>query len=391
MDITAWSLVHAYGIQYTKIKDAAFSKGDLVKTTKEIKGEVLNGVSKYAYILDWTEFSSYKALYSLISSGVITKTAFKPFTVNTGNAEKAFGYGSIVIPVAAQSIKPDSLYKLISKVSVDAGVKFYGVSTGFSTKGIDLGSENVKVVREPKVALLTGQGVSSTEAGEAWFTLNQYLGFPVTKLDIASLERADLDQYNTLVVVSGNYNSLGKNLESKIKKWVSEGNLLITSEGASEWAIKQKLVDENLLDTTAIDKPSKVRIDFANSNESRPGRLSGSIFNVDLDITNPIGFGFKSRNIFVFRDGLTLLKPTKSQFGSVASYTNDPLVSGYVSKLNLSKIRNTSAIDYSNVGAGTVVLFSDNPNFRATWIGTSRLFLNSILFGNHLSKGGNNY
>jgi hypothetical protein len=348
----------------------------------------VNGVSNYAYILDWTEFNSYKALYALISSGVITKTAFKPFTAKVGNGLQEFGYGSIVIPVAPQLIKSDSLYNLISKVSVEAGVKFYAVSTGFNAKGIDLGSENVKVVREPKVALLTGQGVSSTEAGEAWFTLNQYLGFPVTKLDISLLERANLDKYNTLVVVSGTYRDLGKNVENKIKKWVSEGNVLITTADASEWAVKQKIVDESLLDTTAVDKSQKQRLDFASINESGENRLSGSIFNADLDITNPIGFGFKNRNIFVFREGLTLLKPTKSQFGTVAKYTNDPLVSGYVSKNNISKIKNTAAIDYVNVGSGTIILFSDNPNFRATWLGTSRLFLNSVLFGNLLARQG---
>jgi len=388
MDLTAWSLVHAYGIQYVKIKDAAINKGNLVTDVKILNGEVANGVSRYAYILDWTEFSSYKALYSLLSSGIITKTAIKPFTAKVGNSEQDFGYGSIVIPVAPQNLTPDTLYKLISKISTEAGVKFYSVSTGFSTKGIDLGSENVKVVREPKVALLTGQGVSSTEAGEAWYTLNQYLGFPVTKLDVSSLDRIDLDKYNTLVVVSGSYRDLGKNVESKIKKWVADGNVLITTADASEWVVKQKIVDENLLDTTAIDKSQKQRVDFAKINESGESRLSGSIFNVDLDITNPIGFGIKNRAIYVFREGLTLLKSTKSQFGTVAKYTSDPLVSGYVSKANLAKIKNTSAIDYVNVGTGTIILFSDNPNFRATWLGTSRLFLNSVLFGNLLSRQG---
>lgn len=387
MDITAWSLVHAYGVQYGKIKDASFSKGNLVKAIKEPKGEVVNGVSQYAYILDWTEFSSYKALYSLISSGVITKTAFKPFTAKVGNIQQEFGYGTIVIPVAVQTIKPDSLYNLISKVSSDVGAKFYSVNTGFSTKGIDLGSENVKVVREPKVAILTGEGVSSTEVGEAWFVLNQYIGIPATKLGIELLDRAELNKYNTLVLTGGVYNNLGKDSENKIKKWVSEGNVLITFDNASEWAVKQGIVNENLIDTLKIQSVNE-RVDFVKANENEGAkRLSGSIFSVDLDISNPIGFGFKNRSIFVLRENLTLLKPTKSSYGTVAKYSSSPLINGYVSKENASKIKNTSAIDYINVGTGTVVLFSDNPNFRATWIETSRLFLNTVLFGNHLSRG----
>lgn len=388
MDITAWSLVHAYGIQYAKIKDQPYSKGGPVIKIKTLKGEVANEPSQYAYILDWTELNSYKALYTLIHSGIITKTAFKPFTAKVGDRQQEFGYGSIIIPVATQTIKSDSLYKAISKVSLDAGVKFYSVNTGLSLNGIDLGSENIKVVREPRVAILTGQGVSSTEAGEAWFVLNQYIGIPATKLNVTRLDRAELNKYNTLVVTDGTYNNLGKNNENKIKQWVADGNVLITFENASEWAIKQGIVNEKLIDTTKV-QPVNERIDFVNANENEGAkRLSGSIFSVDLDISNPIGFGFKNRNIFVLRESLTLLKPTKSSYGTVAKYSSTPLISGYVSKENIAKIKNTSAIDYINVGAGTVVLFSDNPNFRATWIETSRLFLNTVLFGNHLSRGG---
>nr|WP_320039324.1 M14 family zinc carboxypeptidase [uncultured Bacteroides sp.] len=388
MDITAWSLVHAYGIQYAKIKDDFFNKGDQVLRIKELNGDIVNGSSKYAYILDWTELNSYKALYSLTHLGLNTKTAFKPFTTKIGNKLQEFGYGSVVIPVAGQKIDSDSLYKVISKVSAYAKVRFYSVNTGLSLNGIDLGSENIKLVREPKVAILTGQGISSTEAGEAWFVLNQYIGIPATKLNINILDRADLSKYNTLVLAGGTYNYLGKNDEKKIKEWVSAGNVLITFDDASEWVIKQGIVNENLIDTVKVQLVNE-RADFVRANEKEGAkRLSGSIFSLDLDITNPIGFGFKNRNIFVLREGLTLLKPTKSPYGTVAKYTSSPLINGYVSKENISKIRNTAAIDYVNVGAGTVVLFSDNPNFRATWIETSRLFLNSVLFGNHLSRGG---
>lgn len=385
MDITAWSLIHAYGIQYAKIKDQNFSKGQQVNEVRKLNGGVINGPTQYAYLLEWTEFNSYKALYSLLQAGIVAKTTFKPFTTQIGGAQKEFGYGTIVIPVATQSISADSLYRLIENVSKENSLTFYSVNTGFSIKGIDLGSENIRAVKEPRVAILSGPDTYSTEVGETWFVLNQYLGAPVTKLNISQLDRADLDKYNTLVITNGFYDNLGKNSE-KIKKWVAQGNVLITFEKASEWAVKQGLVAENLLDTVKT-LPDKERIDFVNADEHEGSkRLSGSIYTVDLDITNPIGFGFRNRSIFVIRDEFTLLKPTKSPWGTVAKYTAEPLVNGYVSKENIAKIRNTSAIDYVNVGAGTIILFSDNPNFRATWPETSRLFLNSVLFGNHLDR-----
>jgi hypothetical protein len=31
-----------------------------------------------------------------------------------------------------------------------------------------------------------------------------------------------------------------------------------------------------------------------------------------------------------------------------------------------------------------VVLFADNPNFRGSWYGTNRLFLNALFLGQHI-------
>ncbi|MEQ8574336.1 MAG: hypothetical protein RIB63_09750 [Fulvivirga sp.] len=39
----------------------------------------------------------------------------------------------------------------------------------------------------------------------------------------------------------------------------------------------------------------------------------------------------------------------------------------------------------SGVGRGRVVMFADNPNFRGSWYGTNRLFLNALFLGNHIS------
>ena len=45
------------------------------------------------------------------------------------------------------------------------------------------------------------------------------------------------------------------------------------------------------------------------------------------------------------------------------------------------EIKNSASIIARNVGSGSVILFADNPHFRAFWFGTEGLFLNAILFG----------
>ncbi len=36
-------------------------------------------------------------------------------------------------------------------------------------------------------------------------------------------------------------------------------------------------------------------------------------------------------------------------------------------------------------GNGKVIFFADNPNFRGTWYGTNKLFLNALFFGSHIN------
>ena len=51
---------------------------------------------------------------------------------------------------------------------------------------------------------------------------------------------------------------------------------------------------------------------------------------------------------------------------------------------NSEKIDNTVSLVVSKVGSGRAILFSNNPNFRGSWYGTNRLFLNAILLGDKI-------
>jgi hypothetical protein len=86
----------------------------------------------------------------------------------------------------------------------------------------------------------------------------------------------------------------------------------------------------------------------------------------------------------VFRTHAIFVEPSKQAGANVAVYTDDPLISGYVSPENLERLKGGAAIIARKVGSGAVVLFLDNPNFRAFWHSTSTLFLNAVFFGRSL-------
>jgi len=380
-DVTGWAIAHGYGVPFARAKEPV-TIGERVTALPPRTGTATKGASDYAYLINWADYNASRALYQLQQAGVLAKVAFKGFTVNNNGTLQDYEPGTLVIPVGWQKVSPDSLYRVINTVSQANAITIAGVSTGFNAKGIDLGSNNIRALIRPDVALLTGAGVNASEAGELWFLFNEQVGYPVSKIDVSNLNRIDWKRYNTIVLVGGNYNAIDKNQVARLKSWIEDGNTLITTKNASEWAVKQGLVKEKLLAEQKADTTKNNRYDFIRSTEIEgPKSIEGSIYTADVDITNPLAFGIPDRKFYVFRNGSTFLKPSHNPYATPVKYTAQPLVSGYISKPNLKRIANSAAVVVSNSGRGRVILFADNPYFRGYWYGTARVFLNAVFFG----------
>ena len=109
-------------------------------------------------------------------------------------------------------------------------------------------------------------------------------------------------------------------------------------------------------------------------------RIGGSIFNITIDNTHPIGYGNRKTHP-VFRRGTTFFKLSESTAANVGRYPSKPLLSGYIAEEKLAEIKNTASIIARKQGRGHVVLFADNPAFRAFLYGTNGLLLNAVFFG----------
>ena len=378
-DASTWSLANAFNLPLAEVKGPV-QKGNLLKENLT-KAPAAVEKSNYAYIISLSDYQAHRAIFQLLSNDVVTRTSFKAFSAKIKpGVQKSFSYGSLVIPVQQQAkIDPDRLYALVQQVSKDCAIDVYAAETGFNVKGVDLGSGYIRTVSKPNIIMLVGAGISGYESGEVWHLLDQRINMPITKVDVANFAATNLYTYNTLVMVSGNY-TLDKAAVDKIKAWIKNGGTLITFKTASEWAIKQGLTKEKLQPVDTVK--NTVRINFEDAENLEGAKeLGGSIFQVDLDITHPIGFGFTNRMVPVYRNGKTFLVQGKNPYTTVAQYTANPLIGGYLHKSNLKKIANSAAILVSSDGAGRVILFSDNPNFRGFWYGTNKLFLNALFFG----------
>ncbi len=391
-DASAWSVANFYNIKYKGVKSVKL--GTEVTSVKGIVQNIKIKKAAYAYIVNWDDYNTPAALYYMQSKGLKVAAAFKPFTINTFNGEINFNYGSLLIPVGKQKKSSAVVHQIILEAQEKFKVPVFGTNSGYSLKGIDLGSNNFRVLKKPKVAMLIGEGVSSYEAGEVWHLLDTRIHMPITKIRMNNYSRANLDTYNTLVMVSGNYNQLDSLKRQKLKNWTAKGNTLITIAGGSKWLIDKKMVKESLTKDANIkvkkeEKEKKVtkRLPYVEASEHiGRERLGGAIFEVDLDLTHPLGFGYRSSKLPVYKNNLVFLAPSKNAYATIAKYTENPHIDGFISKNNLEKfIKPSASIIVSAIGKGRVVLFADNPNFRGAWYGTNKLFLNALFFGEKIN------
>ena len=384
-DASAWSVSNIYNMKSKKLK-SFFGESEIKSTENFIKNIKVNK-SNYAYILDWDDYNAAAALNLLQKNEIITYSAFKPFSVKVNGTKsiKKFNYGSVLIPVSKQNISSEKLFSIVKEMQEKYDVPVYNSESGYSINGIDLGSNNFRINKPVKVAMLIGEGVNSYEAGEVWHLLDTRIGMPLTKIRLDQFSRISLEKYTTLVMVSGSYDQLDNKQIDKIKNWIEEGNTLITIAKGSSWAIESDLINETLVKSKNDTKYSRKRYVDSSEHIGRE-RIGGIILNADLDLTHPLAFGYHDKSIPVYKNNNVFINKTKDDYSSVAIYSEDFHIDGYISELNRKEyIPGAASLIVSNVGSGRVIVFADNPNFRGTWYGTNKLFLNAIFLGDNIS------
>jgi hypothetical protein len=142
-DISAWSFPLAFNLDYNE--NAPLSQ--MGKEILELKPRTIQdlAISNYAYLMEWHEYYSPKALNQILEAGIMAKVSLKQFSMDGVD----FDYGTILIPVQNQKLSAQELMQLLNKVAQESNISITPVSTGL-TKGIDFGSSNFKTIKKPK-------------------------------------------------------------------------------------------------------------------------------------------------------------------------------------------------------------------------------------------------
>ena len=381
-DVSAWTFPLAFNVNYDNTnrldKPGKLGiKSEEVENLKRTNGSV-DKKSDYAYLFEPHEYYAQSAVYQLIKSGLRVKTATRTFAIN---GEK-FDFGTYMISVQNQSLNSDEIYNLLVEISSETGINVKSQSTGI-TDGIDLGSNNFEIVKEPKIGLVVGEGVRSYDAGEIWHLLDTRFNIPITKLDVGDLGYIDLSRYTHIILPDysegSQYQSTGGNInKNQINDYIKDGGNLIAYRNSVKWVSSNlSEIDFHTNDINADDVTFSERQSFFGAQQT-----GGAIFNSIIDKSHPVNYGIESNSLPLFRNSNVYMTKSEQSFNNPIVYSPNPLMSGYISEENLSLLKKSAPFKVIRSGKGKILLMTDNTNFRAFWFGTNRILLNMLFHSN---------
>ena len=401
-DVSTWTLPWAFNLSHTR--EPVRNAKTKALAPSEVGQTLALSQSPIGYLIDWRDANSPALLYDLLEAGANVRVAKAPFTALTTNEGAVnFGYGTLfVAPELQESIPEAALSRLSEAVSKGLGV--YPAASSYTPEGIDLGSRDFDVLSLPNVILVTGPGTSAYGTGEIWHLLDRRVDMPITMVDSHNLKRVELDRY-THVIMTTPLRAAGAT--AQLDAFVKNGGVLWL-QGASTvaWAAGEGLTEATWRETPAQRQTAELK--RARNNKASPeaqGALlperkpfstasdeyaftlvRGAILQGNLDTSHPLGYGYTSSELAVFRTTNRFMNPSSNAYSSPVVYTDSPLLSGYMSEENRTLVANSAGLVVDERGQGAVVLSLDSPTFRAFWWGTQRLLVNGIFFGDLLEE-----
>ena len=214
--------------------------------------------------------------------------------------------------------------EVLQVCSKDDGIDVVSVETSLSPSGIDLGSRQFAIVKNPRVPLISGEYTSQYEVGQVWHLLDRRFSISVTLLDGYRLQSLDLSEYSAIVLVSGKHKLLGQDSIAALKAWIDQGGTLICIGNAVKWVIEKEIADGKVKGeggeenreaemATAIlgEKENVEPRPYAEAQRDLAFEIvRGAILKADLDITHPLCYGYQSNVLPVFRDNRISLEPS---------------------------------------------------------------------------------
>lgn len=372
-DITGWSLPLLFDV-------GGYSSSDGRSLAAEpLAGPIVSAARMpatrpgYAYLIDGSQTASVAALYHLKAQGYRASFLTEPTRI----AGRDYSGGTVIVRLGQND---ETIHEAIGAIAQRYGLDVRGTDSGFSEPGFPtLGSGDATfVVRTPEIAILAEGPISGYSFGWTWFTLDRQYGIPTTVLRSGSISNSSLGRYNVIIVPSAFgalANELGEGGLERLKTWVRDGGTLITIGSATELAREG-------LELISL----RSWYDLEENEDAQRFGVPGAIVQTELNKHNWMTAGYEGDQLPVLLNSSAIYLmpegPPSSRRRAVATYTDDgTLLSGHAWSETLERIPGAVYAYEERVGAGRVVAFTEDVNFRAFSRGLNRLFLNAAVVG----------
>jgi hypothetical protein len=283
------------------------------------------------------------------------------------------------------------------------------------------------LLRAPHPAIVAGPEFSETSFGATWYLLDQKLGMRASIIDARRLVSGDLRMYNLLLLPSADPQSLsrvlGKPGLGRLREWMEQGGTLIAIGGSAAFVAdtasklsgvrlrSQALKEIDLYERAAdLERRGDVsKVDSASlwggvltlSDTGRgPGRSPaqesaltareergalfgprGAILQANLDEEFWMSFG-EGKSVPVLVSGSAVFL-SRMPVRTPARLADAPelRLSGLLWPEARERFARSAYATREACGKGQLILFSGQPNYRASFGGAERLLVNAILLG----------
>lgn len=373
-DITAWALPYAFGIQsYATMESIPGQQADVKMENFSINENA------YGFLINYTSFDDGKLLAALLKNNIKVRVAEKDFVYNGVK----FNRGTLFV---LRKGNENNISKFLS-LARQFNNEMNAVSAGFMESGFDFGSDKFRLLKMPRIVLLTGKESVAEAAGEVWHLFDQQVDYPITLINSEgfSFGQNDID---VLIIPNGFYKLLNdKDALTELKAWVKRGGKIIAMENAvnqlakNEIGIQLKKVEDEKEKKEADKNIYKnVRKYEDRENEEITNNIAGAIYKIELDNSHPIAFGYPSY-YFSLKLNTNIYEFAKDGW-NVGIIKKEKQISGFVGSKIKEKIADGTVIGVTPMGRGSVIYFADDPLFRSFWENGKLLFMNAVFLSN---------
>ena len=367
-DITSWSLPLAMNVEtyVTNVPVAA----DLRPYARPAAAPFRSAA--YGYAIDGNDPNLYRAEGQMIRDGVRFNVSDDVVMVG----DRTLARGSIIV---LKGVNGQTLDAALQRIAADVGVTVVPLESGWMG-GRAFGSENIHIVREPKIALVGGSGVSATSYGMLWHTFDIEVPVPHSNLSLDAFRNADLSRYNVIVLPDGGgyADRMNKRAIENLQNFVRNGGTVVAIRGASAF-LRSKDVDMSKLKPWEAPKPKgddKTPVDERYNDYAIPG----ATFRTTMNDRSYLTFGL-THPPYVLIEGSNAFTPVSHAVDNVVTIAKEnPLAAGVAWPESLDRIKGSAYMVAEPYGRGQVITFADDPHYRMFWRGTLPLFMNAVIY-----------